>query len=62
MRSYGFEVNKLIADLTGASNAYITVVESMDITASGASNVHYKGEAVIISQELSGGSNIIKED
>ena len=60
MEGYDFVTNNLEADLEGASNLNLTVNESMKVKASGASNVYYKGDAQITSQNLSGGSNIIK--
>jgi len=60
IRDYGFVTNVLKADLSGASNAFLTVVDEIDIEASGASNLHYKGDAVITSQDLSGASSVKK--
>ncbi|MBA7524403.1 hypothetical protein ES705_16541 [subsurface metagenome] len=62
VRSYAFIVKDLTINLSGASNAYLTVNVKMDVVASGASNLYYKGTAVINSQDLSGGSNIQKMD
>lgn len=60
MEGFDFKTNILEADLEGASNLSLAVNESMKVKASGASNVYYKGDAQITSQNLSGGSNIIK--
>ncbi|PLX02164.1 MAG: hypothetical protein C0595_12040, partial [Marinilabiliales bacterium] len=60
MEGYDFVTNIIEADLEGASNLNLTVNESMKVKASGASNVYYKGDAQITSQNLSGGSNIVK--
>ena len=62
MTDYGFETNTLKADLEGASNAYLTVQQKMEVFARGASNVYYKGEGVVQSQKLVGGSHIMKMD
>lgn len=59
-RNYAFTANKIKADLSGASNAYITVEEEIDIEASGASSLAFKGDAVITHQELSGASTVKK--
>lgn len=59
---YDFETNDFIADLDGACNIYLTVQQSLDVTAAGASNVYYKGSGVITDQNLSGGSKIVKMD
>jgi len=60
IKDYGFETKILKADLSGASNAQMTVLEEIDIEASGASNLKYKGNAVIAYQDLSGASSIKK--
>ena len=62
MESYDFTTNDFTADLEGASNVYLTVQQELDVTATGASNVYYKGDGVIVNQNLSGGSQIIKMD
>ena len=60
--SYDLITKKLFIDLSGASDAYLTVAESIDIIASGASSLKYKGDAVIDYKDLSGASEIIKKD
>jgi hypothetical protein len=60
IRDYGFDSNTLIADLSGASNIYVTVDEDIDVEASGASILRYKGSAVIKRQDLSGASVVKK--
>lgn len=60
--SFDFETSYFTANLEGASNIYSTVNNELDVTASGASNVYYKGNGVIVNQILSGGSQIIKMD
>lgn len=62
MRDYGFETNSLKADLSGASSAYLTIDNEINIEASGASNLKYKGDAVIVQQNLSGASSIKRMD
>jgi len=58
IRDYGFEANHLKAELSGASNAYLTVDNEIEIEASGASSLRYKGDAVITTQNLSGASSV----
>ena len=53
---------ELFIDLSGASDAYLTVTELIDIKASGASSLKYKGDALIDHKDLSGASEIIKKD
>ncbi|PLX05447.1 MAG: hypothetical protein C0598_14675 [Marinilabiliales bacterium] len=60
MYGFDFATNTLDADLEGASRINLTVNNSMDVKASGASSVYYKGDAIINSQKLSGDSKIVK--
>jgi hypothetical protein len=62
MEGYGFSTDKLMADLEGASNIYLTIYQELDVSATDASNVYYKGDGVIVNHDLSGGSQIIKMD
>ncbi len=59
--SYSFSTDRLEADLGGASDLSLTVNETLDVKASGASTVYYKGDGIVESQDLSGGSAIVKE-
>ncbi|MGB3152472.1 MAG: head GIN domain-containing protein [Maribacter sp.] len=58
IRDYDLIVNRLNMELSGASDAFLTVNESIDIKATGASTFNYKGEAVIDREELAGASEI----
>lgn len=62
VRDYGFIVNNLNINLSGASSAWLTVNDKLNVVASGASVLNYKGTGTINSQDLSGGSQIIKVD
>ena len=57
---FEFSTEYLSVNFSGASLASLTVTDKMDVIASGASIVRYKGDAVIDSQNLSGGSQIIE--
>ena len=59
---YDFETERLEADLTGASNIYLTIHEEIIVRATGASSIYYRGDAQIKSQQLTGGSRIVKVD
>ncbi len=61
-RGYDFNTAYLDASLSGASSANITVDEEMEIEASGASSLKYKGAAVIKNQNISGASSVRKVD
>jgi hypothetical protein len=61
-KDYTLETDYLYGDLSGASKAYITINKEISIQASGASHLYYKGQASPISQDLSGGSKIIKTE
>jgi len=60
MEGFNFVTEKLEADLEGASNISLTVEQSLEVKASGASLVRYKGNGVVISQSLSGSSSITR--
>lgn len=54
------QITNTYLDLSGASKAKVSVIETLDIVASGASKVSYKGNPTI-TQKLSGSSTITKE-
>ena len=60
MMDYGFETNNFNCDLEGGCNAHLTVKQTLTVKANGASNVYYKGDGVVGSQHLNGGSSIQK--
>jgi hypothetical protein len=62
MGAYSFTCENLDADLSGASEAELTVNGKIIIKAAGASALRYKGEATIESQDLRDASTIIKMD
>ncbi len=60
IRKYEFEIETLDVKLSGASKAYLTILNSMSVELSGASTLNYKGDPVITSINTSGASNINK--
>ncbi len=48
-------------EATGASSATINVTKTLDVTASGASSVHYGGGATLNNVDVSGGSSVKKK-
>ena len=58
LSDYDLSVNKLNIELSGASEAFLTVNESIVIEASGASVMNYRGNAIITRKELSGASEL----
>ena len=61
IEGYGFQSREASIEVSGASDAKLTVNEKLNAEASGASTINYKGNAVIGSQNSSGASNINKE-
>jgi hypothetical protein len=57
---YDFIIDNLNVELSGASTATLTVNGVMNVNASGASTLNYKGTALIDNMESSGASSIIK--
>lgn len=62
LSDYGMTSQDVDLDLSGASQANLTVIENIDLKASGASVFRYKGAATVSRQELSGESQIVKVD
>ncbi len=58
IRDYDLKVESLKIELTGASEAFLNVNETIDVTASGASFLNYKGNAKVNTINLSGASEI----
>ncbi|MBM1107005.1 DUF2807 domain-containing protein [Aurantibacter crassamenti] len=58
LRDYDLEVERLNIDMSGASDAYLSISETIDIDASGASELNFKGAAAITHKKLSGASEI----
>ncbi|MDX1769818.1 MAG: head GIN domain-containing protein [Arenibacter troitsensis] len=61
LKNYDLLAKALDIRLSGASDAYLSVSETIDIDASGASKLRYKGSPVINKVKLSGASEIIKK-
>lgn len=62
IKDYDLAVQNLRIDLSGASEAFMSVSESIDIEATGASVLNYKGDASITHKDLSGASEIKNKD
>ncbi|WP_157943724.1 MULTISPECIES: head GIN domain-containing protein [Arenibacter] len=58
---YDLSVDMLKIDLSGNSNAYLTVNNSISVDGSGNSVLSYKGNATIVHQKLSSSSKIVKK-
>ena len=59
-KGFDFTTNECTAKASGASSVQITVKERLNAHASGASDIHYKGEARIGDMKSSGASSISK--
>ena len=55
---YGFACNQCEGSVTGASNVYIHCDGTIKVSLSGASDLHYTGNAATTGSSTSGGSNI----
>lgn len=62
IKDYDLSVEDLVIDLSGASEAFLSISQTIDIEASGASELNYKGNASIIHKDLSGASKIINNN
>ena len=61
LSDHDLSVDTLNIDLSGNSNTYLTVNNSISIDASGNSVLSYKGSATIAHQKLSSGSKIVRK-
>lgn len=60
VEGFALQVEKLEITLKSNSKAQLTVNETIDMVASGDSQLEYQGDAIIQSQSLSGDSRVIK--
>jgi len=60
-KGYDFKINYCKAQVSGAGDIQITVNKELDAQASGASSIHYKGDAVVKRSDSSGASSIKKK-
>jgi len=59
--SYDFAIDDLVCEISGGGVVSHTVNKTIEIDASGSSTFNYKGDAIIIKQDLSGGSSVVKK-
>lgn len=62
IRDFDLAVENATLEMSGASEANLSISESIDIRASGASSLKFKGNAKITYKRLSGASEIVKID
>jgi len=62
MNTYDLVSNHLTIEMSGDCKAYVTVNESIEVDATGDSELYYKGDATIDRQNLSGDSKIQNEN
>jgi hypothetical protein len=60
LNDFDFSIENLDINLSGASNASLTINGLINVTASGASSLNYKGDGLIEDLNLSGGSSVNK--
>jgi hypothetical protein len=58
LHAYDLETHHCDLDISGASEAQVYAVKSLSVSASGASDVYYKGDPERISQHVSGASSL----
>jgi hypothetical protein len=57
----GLQVQDLRIDLSGATQAHVSVVNTISAVLSGASSLRYEGAPKLLQQEVTGGSTIIQD-
>jgi hypothetical protein len=60
VNAYGLTTDNCYAECSGGSDVTITVNKELEADASGGSDIHYKGSAVIKKKSSSGGSSVSK--
>ena len=58
LKDFDLQVQRLDIDLSGSSDSFLSVNESIEIDASGSSSLNYRGNPEIIRQNLSGSSEL----
>ncbi|WP_149303240.1 head GIN domain-containing protein [Pareuzebyella sediminis] len=58
LRDYDLLSNRLHIKLSGASEAFLSAIESIAIDAAGSSVLNYKGDAIIVHKDLRGASQL----
>lgn len=61
LKDYEFSCNQLDVEMTGKSEAFLTVLESVNVKASGKCILHYKGEGTVDTEQLTGDARVEKE-
>ena len=61
INAFGLVSQDLKADISGASTLNITINKTLDVVASGASTVNYRGNGKVVSEDVSGASGINKK-
>ncbi|WP_222984139.1 head GIN domain-containing protein [Flagellimonas meishanensis] len=62
MRDYDLFTDDLILTMSGDSDTFLSVSKTIDVDASGNSELNYKGDAEVIRERLSGNSKVRKRD
>ena len=62
IEKYSLVIDRLDINLSGDSEAYLTVNESINVKASGDSKLSYQGDAVVNSKKITGDSELEKVD
>ena len=61
LQHYGVQCTRCKGSISGASRAYIHCLEDIDVSLSGASTLHYTGDATTSGCSTSGASNIVHD-
>jgi len=62
LKAYDLIADDCVAHASGASDIHITAKNQISVNATGASSIHYKGNAVIKDMHSSGASSVSKKD
>lgn len=61
VKAYDLKAGNVVAESSGVANIYVSVEDSLEVKASGLSNINYKGDAKLVTKEVSKMANIKKQ-
>lgn len=61
VKAYDLKAESVSAESSGVSNVFVTVQDKLEVKASGLSNINYKGNAKVITREVSKMSHVKKQ-
>ena len=61
VKAYDLKAGNVVAESSGVANVYVSAEDSLEVKASGLSNINYKGDAKLLTKEVSKMANVKKQ-